>query len=445
MLDNVLAGATVKARAGFVAALFGLPRSDRDERRLRDDAMAYLDRLGIAAYAQALPTTLPFALQKRVALARALIAEPRLLLLDEPAAGLAHDEIDDFAALIRGLPGTGTSVMLVEHHMDLVMAVCDDIVVLDFGKVIARGTPAEIRESGAVTAAYLGQPGQEHGRSGGMTDGHCWRFAVWWPATPGQPVLHEVDLDVPEGVIVAVLGANGAGKTTLLRTISGLHQAAGRSDPVRRRRDRWHRGRTDRAVRACARARGRRRDHRAHRRGEPASRRVCGAPTTPTSRPRPTRSTSCSRSCGSGSKMLGQQLSGGERQMLAIGRALVARPKLLLLDEPSLGLAPRITTQIMELLRRLCDERGLTVLLVEQNVRAALAVAHHGVILGLGRIARTTTAAELLGDDQLSGTRTSDSDRPRREGGGQWTGSSSSPSMGSRTAPSTRRSRSRSC
>jgi branched-chain amino acid transport system ATP-binding protein len=163
VLDNVLAGATVKVRAGFVAALFGLPRSDRDERRLRDDAMAYLDRLGIAAYAQALPTTLPFALQKRVALARALIAEPRLLLLDEPAAGLAHDEIDDFAALIRGLPGTGTSVMLVEHHMDLVMAVCDDIVVLDFGKVIARGAPAEIRESGAVTAAYLGQPGREHG------------------------------------------------------------------------------------------------------------------------------------------------------------------------------------------------------------------------------------------------------------------------------------------
>ena len=100
-------------------------------------------------------------------------------------------------------------------------------------------------------------------------------------------------------------------------------------------------------------------------------------------------------------KMLGQQLSGGERQMLAIGRALVARPKLLLLDEPSLGLAPRITTQIMELLRRLCDEHGLTVLLVEQNVRAALAVAHHGVILGLGRIARTTTASELLGDDAL--------------------------------------------
>jgi branched-chain amino acid transport system ATP-binding protein len=161
VLENVLTGATVKARAGFASALFGLPRSDRDERRLHQDAMGHLERFGIAGYARSLPTTLPFAMQKRVALARALIAEPRLLLLDEPAAGLAHDEIDDFADLIRGLPGAGCAVMLVEHHMDLVMAVCDHIVVLDFGKVIARGTPAEIKASGAVTAAYLGTPGRD--------------------------------------------------------------------------------------------------------------------------------------------------------------------------------------------------------------------------------------------------------------------------------------------
>lgn len=153
VVENVMAGATVKARSGFASAIFGLPRSDRDERRLRQAAMERLDMFGVADYADAYPVKLPFGVQKRVALARALIAEPRLLLLDEPAAGLAADEIEELAATVRGL---SCSVMLVEHHMDLVMSVCDEITVLDFGRVIARGGPDEIRESGAVAAAYLG-------------------------------------------------------------------------------------------------------------------------------------------------------------------------------------------------------------------------------------------------------------------------------------------------
>jgi branched-chain amino acid transport system ATP-binding protein len=159
VLENVMAGATKKARTGFGSALLALPRSDRDERRLRDAAMTHMQALDIARYANDLPTPLPFAVQKRVALARALIAEPRLLLLDEPAAGLSGEEIGELATLIRGLPtrpGRACSVMLVEHHMDLVMDVCDDIVVLNFGRVIAQGDPGAIRDSDAVTEAYLG-------------------------------------------------------------------------------------------------------------------------------------------------------------------------------------------------------------------------------------------------------------------------------------------------
>ena len=105
------------------------------------------------------PATLPFALRKRVALARALCAEPRLLLLDEPAGGLSADDVDELAELIRGLRGEH-SVMLVEHHMDLVMRVCDTIVVLDFGKVIATGKPNEIQDNPAVADAYLGTEAQ---------------------------------------------------------------------------------------------------------------------------------------------------------------------------------------------------------------------------------------------------------------------------------------------
>ncbi|MCX5065542.1 ATP-binding cassette domain-containing protein [Micromonospora lupini] len=159
VLENVMTGASHTARAGFASALFGLPRSDRDERRLRQHALDVLDDLGIAGHAAAAPGTLPFAVRQRVALARALAARPRLLLLDEPAGGLGADDIAELAELVRQLPRRDAdpcAVLLVEHHMDLVMAVCDELVVLDFGRVIASGTPDEIRDDTAVTDAYLG-------------------------------------------------------------------------------------------------------------------------------------------------------------------------------------------------------------------------------------------------------------------------------------------------
>ena len=159
VLENVVTGATHTAQAGFVTALLGLPRSDRDERRLRAEAMQLLDHVGVARFAGAYPAMLPFALRKRVALARALAAKPRLLLLDEPAGGLSHEDIDWLAELVLGLSRRadgGCSVLLVEHHMDFVMKVCDDIVVLDFGRVIATGSPPEIQRNLLVTEAYLG-------------------------------------------------------------------------------------------------------------------------------------------------------------------------------------------------------------------------------------------------------------------------------------------------
>jgi branched-chain amino acid transport system ATP-binding protein len=154
--ENVMVGADRHRRAGFAAALFALPRSDRDERALRERAMAALAELGADGYADRLPGSLPYAVQKRVAMARALAAEPDLLLLDEPASGLGADEMTELGELIRGLTAR-MSVVLVEHHMDLVMAVCDRITVLDFGRVVAEGTPDEVRDDQAVIDAYLGE------------------------------------------------------------------------------------------------------------------------------------------------------------------------------------------------------------------------------------------------------------------------------------------------
>ncbi|MFC4855274.1 ABC transporter ATP-binding protein [Actinophytocola glycyrrhizae] len=156
VLNNVLVGADRHATTGFWPSLFGLPKRARDERALTERAMAVLEEFGIAEVAGRYPGSLPYPVRKRIALARALVSEPDLLLLDEPAGGLSSAEIDEIGDLMRSLTGR-MSVMLVEHHMDLVMNVCDHIVVLDFGKVIARGAPDEIRADPAVQAAYLGE------------------------------------------------------------------------------------------------------------------------------------------------------------------------------------------------------------------------------------------------------------------------------------------------
>ncbi|MEU8236906.1 ABC transporter ATP-binding protein [Actinoplanes missouriensis] len=124
-------------------------------RRAEAEALAALDRCGVAKYAATYPGALPYAIRKRIELARALASKPRVLMLDEPAGGLDTDEIRWLGDLIKEV---GTTVLLVEHHMDLVMSVCDEILVLDFGKPIALGTPAEISTNERVTEAYLGAP-----------------------------------------------------------------------------------------------------------------------------------------------------------------------------------------------------------------------------------------------------------------------------------------------
>jgi branched-chain amino acid transport system ATP-binding protein len=135
----------------------GLRRSSREERRVGAQAMAMLDELGAANAAHRLPAALPYAVQKRTALARALMARPQLLLLDEPASGLSESEMDALGTRIRAL-AERMSVIMVEHHMDLVMSVCDRLVVLNYGQVIAEGTPAMIRADPDVGTAYLGDP-----------------------------------------------------------------------------------------------------------------------------------------------------------------------------------------------------------------------------------------------------------------------------------------------
>ena len=216
----------------------------------------------------------------------------------------------------------------------------------------------------------------------------------------GAPVLHGVGFALAPGEIVALLGANGAGKTTLLRTLAGLVAAAsgtialdGRDLTALRPEDRARRGlalvpdgqsvvaelTVDENLRLGALWRHR---------GAARERAITGV--YEMFEPLARRRTS-----------VGHQLSGGERQMLALGRALVADPMLLALDEPSLGLAPLVVAQLMSTLRVAAADRGLTVLLAEQNVTSALSIADRGVVLDLGHVVADAPAAALAADETL--------------------------------------------
>ena len=155
-LENVMVGAHTRGRAGFLASLLPLPRTRREERFLRDQAAAALDFLGLGALAASQATELAYGEQRAVELARALASKPKLVLLDEPAAGLNMRETVELGKLIRRIRDSGVTVLLVEHDMGLVMGISDEIVVLCQGQKIAEGKPLDIQKNAEVMRAYLG-------------------------------------------------------------------------------------------------------------------------------------------------------------------------------------------------------------------------------------------------------------------------------------------------
>jgi branched-chain amino acid transport system ATP-binding protein len=156
-LENVLSGAHLHVRAGGAAQMLMSPRARREERDLRGRAEALLELVGLAAFRDAAATDLPMGSQKLLEVVRALMAEPKLLLLDEPAAGLNDSETAELAELLRAVRDAGTTVMVVEHNMALVMGVADEVVVLDAGAIVTIGTPSQIQADPRVIAAYVGQ------------------------------------------------------------------------------------------------------------------------------------------------------------------------------------------------------------------------------------------------------------------------------------------------
>jgi branched-chain amino acid transport system ATP-binding protein/branched-chain amino acid transport system permease protein len=393
VLDNVLAG----LRRGRV----GNPIVAAAGTRERGDAEGLLALVGYKGPLGVPARDLPHVDRRLVEIARALATRPRVLLLDEPAAGLMRADKVLLVGVLRRLAEAGLAIILVEHDMALVMGLSDHVVVLDAGRPIAAGTPESVRQERKVRDAYLGAGEVARRPRAAPLAADPPRLlaaASLRAGYGGLPVLDDISFEVAQGELVTLLGANGAGKSTTLRALSGLLRPVSGSITL-----------AGAAVEKSA-------THRIVRAGlilVPEGRQVfpelsvrdnlmLGAHTRSGGDLKAEIAELVQRFPRLSERIDSRAglLSGGEQQMLAIARGLMARPRLLLLDEPSLGLAPAIIDELFGTLAELRDQ-GITILLVDQMAALALQVADRGYVLELGRIVQTNTAQALAKDPAL--------------------------------------------
>jgi branched-chain amino acid transport system ATP-binding protein len=353
---------------------------------VEERARAIAERVGLSAVLDRRPSTLPFADLRRIEIAKALARDPQVVLVDEPFAGLTARETAAFAQLIAELRDDGRAILLVDHNVKSVAALADRVFAMYVGERIAEGSVEDVMRDETVRRVYLGGGIETAARpEAGFRDAkvpflQVDRLSVFYGKAQA---LEDISIHVHEGEFVSVVGLNGAGKTTLFNAISGLlpydgailrqgQSLRGRSAAAIARAGlvQSPEGRelfTDMTVRENLDMGGQRLDKAAR-----AERLDWLFDLFPILRERQ------SQAAGT--------LSGGEQQMLAIARALMMRPDLLILDEPTLGLAPVILAQISKALERLRQTTSLTVILGEQNVTFALPHADRVYVLEHGRI-----------------------------------------------------------
>ena len=349
-----------------------------------------LERVGLEAVADERVDRLPTGTARLVELGRALATQPRVLLLDEPSAGLNESETATLGDLLREVAASGLAVLLVEHDMQFVMGTCERIHVLDFGRIISAGTPKDVQADETVRAAYLGEAEEQtrrapavasHDGDGGDERPPALELRDIRAGYGAIEILHGVSLTVPAGSVFALLGPNGAGKTTTLRVASG--ELAPDSGDVRLN------GRAVTGKHADVLARSG----------------LCAIPEGRGIFPNLTVTENLRMSTYTGPSLsevedrafarfpilrdrrrqLAGTLSGGEQQMLSMARALSTDPKVLLLDELSMGLAPLIVEELYETVARIAAE-DVSILIIEQFALEVLFVGETAAIMLHGQI-----------------------------------------------------------
>lgn len=383
--------ASENLEVGFVARGIGRDRARERARRL-------LETIGLKDRATQHAGELPYGQLRLLGLARALAGEPKYLLVDEPAAGLGEDDaqrLRETLAAIRDQNGCG--VLVIEHNMQFIMGVCDRVQVLARGSTLAVGTTRQVRDDPAVRHAYLGASAAEAcPRATKLSGVRALLEVDELSVSYGSiPALRDVSIRVGDGELVTVLGPNGAGKSTMMQAIAGLVHP--------------HKG----SIRFDGRSLGELR---------PEARPGAGVALVPEGRgifPALTVGENLAVGAGMPTRTVRARfesilerfpillerfaahagsLSGGEQQQLAIARALMSRPRLLLLDEPSLGLAPQMIALVYDLLREM-NRDGLSILLVEQGAERALTAADRAYVLRNGEVRLHASAADLLGSE----------------------------------------------
>jgi branched-chain amino acid transport system ATP-binding protein len=349
-----------------------------------DKAEAIAIRCGLGDVLTRLPGTLPFADLRRMELAKAIARDPKLVLVDEPFAGLTAGEVKDFSVLITSFRDEGRAVLLVDHNVKSVAAMVDRVLALYLGETIAEGSAAEVMANETVRRVYLGGGITTHERAEATFSNHetildVNNLSVHYGKAQA---LDSASIHLREGEFVSIVGLNGAGKTTLFNAISGLVPYKGDIT--------WHGKKITGTPAQIARAGIVQCPETRELFGDlsVSENILLGGQHLPKSERNERREwlLKLFPILKSRATQTAKTLSGGEQQMLAIARALMMKPKLLILDEPTLGLAPVILGQLSDAMKILRDETDITILLGEQNVTFALPHADRVYVLEHARI-----------------------------------------------------------